>query len=70
MITLRDVSLRRGARLLLEGVTFTINPGEHVGLVGRNGAGKSSLFAMLAGRLHVDRGDVEIPPRWQLGEVA
>jgi len=70
VITLRDVSLRRGARLLLEGVTFTINPGEHVGLVGRNGAGKSSLFAMLAGRLHADRGDVEIPPRWQLGEVA
>ncbi len=70
MITLRDVALRRGARLLLEAVGFTVNPGEHVGLVGRNGAGKSSLFALLAGRLQADRGEVEIPPRWQIGEVA
>ena len=70
MITLRDIALRRGARLLLEGVGFTVNPGEHLGLVGRNGAGKSSLFALLAGRLQADRGEVEIPPRWQIGEVA
>ncbi|NLZ42548.1 MAG: ATP-binding cassette domain-containing protein, partial [Comamonadaceae bacterium] len=70
MIQLREVALRRGARLLFEGASFTVNPGEHVGLVGRNGSGKSSLFALLAGRLHADRGDVEIPPRWRLGEVA
>jgi ATP-binding cassette subfamily F protein 3 len=70
MIQLRNVSLRRGAKLLLEAATVTLNPGEHAGLVGRNGAGKSSLFALLAGRLHADRGDVEIPPRWQIGEVA
>jgi len=69
VITLRDVSLRRGAKLLLEGVSFAVNPGEHVGLVGRNGAGKSSLFALLAGRLHADRGEVEMPPRWRLAEV-
>ncbi|MFO1294667.1 MAG: ATP-binding cassette domain-containing protein [Rubrivivax sp.] len=70
MIQLREVALRRGARLLFEGASFTVNPGEHVGLVGRNGSGKSSLFALLAGRLHADRGDVDIPPRWRLGEVA
>jgi ATP-binding cassette subfamily F protein 3 len=70
MITLRNVTLRRGAKVLLEGAGFTLNPGEHAGLVGRNGAGKSSLFALLAGRLHADRGEVEMPPRWQIGEVA
>ena len=70
MITVRNVTLRRGVKVVLQGATFTLNPGEKVGLVGRNGAGKSSLFALLAGRLHADAGDVEMPPRWRLGEVA
>jgi ATPase subunit of ABC transporter with duplicated ATPase domains len=70
MITVRKLSLRRGARLVLQGAEFTLNPGEKASLVGRNGAGKSSLFSLLAGRLHADAGDVEIPPRWQIGEVA
>jgi len=70
MITVRNVTLRRGVKAVLRGATFTLNPGEKAGLVGRNGAGKSSLFALLAGRLHADAGDVEMPPRWRLGEVA
>ncbi|HEX4510071.1 MAG TPA: ATP-binding cassette domain-containing protein [Burkholderiaceae bacterium] len=70
MITLRNVQLRRGVKVVLEGATVTINPGEKVGLVGRNGAGKSSLFALLAGRLLADAGDFEFPARWRLGEVA
>ncbi len=70
MITVRNVTLRRGVKVVLQGATFTLNPGEKAGLVGRNGAGKSSLFALLAGRLHADAGDVEMPPRWRLGEVA
>jgi ATP-binding cassette subfamily F protein 3 len=70
MLQVRDVTLRRGAKVVLEGASFTLNPGENAGLVGRNGAGKSSLFALIAGRLHPDRGDVELPPRWQIGEVA
>ena len=70
MITVRNVTLRRGAKVVLQGATFTLNPGEKAGLVGRNGAGKSSLFALLAGRLHADAGDIEMPPRWRLGEVA
>ena len=70
MITVRNVTLRRGAKVVLQGTNFTLNPGENAGLVGRNGAGKSSLFALLAGRLHADTGDVEMPPRWRLGEVA
>ena len=70
MITLRNLTLRRGVKVVLDSATVTLNPGERIGLVGRNGAGKSSLFALLAGRLHADAGDFEIPPRWRMGEVA
>jgi ATP-binding cassette subfamily F protein 3 len=70
MITLRNLQLRRGSKIVLDGANVTLNPGEKVGLVGRNGAGKSSLFALLAGRLQADAGDFEMPPRWRLGEVA
>ena len=52
MIILRNITLRRSAKVLLDSVSVTINPGEHVGLIGRNGAGKSSLFALLNGSLH------------------
>jgi ATP-binding cassette, subfamily F, member 3 len=70
MITLRNITLRRGTKVVLQGANLTLQPGEKVGLIGRNGAGKSSLFAMLTNRLHADAGDVEIPPRWRVGEVA
>ncbi|HET9208268.1 MAG TPA: ATP-binding cassette domain-containing protein [Burkholderiaceae bacterium] len=70
MITLREVTLRRGAKVVLERTNLTVHAGEKVGLVGRNGAGKSSLFALLANRLHSDKGDVEVPSRWRVGEVA
>ncbi|MBL8331178.1 MAG: ATP-binding cassette domain-containing protein [Rubrivivax sp.] len=70
MITVRNLTLRRGAKVVLQGAEFTLNPGEKASLVGRNGAGKSSFFALMAGRLQADGGDVDMPPRWQLGEVA
>ncbi len=70
MIVLRDVTLRRGVKVVLSAASVTLQPGEKVGLVGRNGAGKSSLFSLLTGRLHADAGDVEWPPRWRLAEVA
>ena len=70
MITVRNVTLRRGTNVVLQSAGFVLNPGEKAGLVGRNGAGKSSLFALLAERLHADQGDVDLPPRWQIGEVA
>jgi ATP-binding cassette subfamily F protein 3 len=70
MITLRNITLRRGVKVVLQGANLTLQPGEKVGLIGRNGAGKSSLFAMLTNRLHADTGEVEIPPRWRVGEVA
>lgn len=50
MITVRDVELRAGARLLLSGLSFTVSPGDRIGLVGRNGAGKTTLMTALAGR--------------------
>ena len=70
MITLKNVTLRRGTKVVLDSVSATINPGEHVGLVGRNGAGKSSLFALLSGVLHEDGGDFSIPSQWRMGQVA
>ena len=70
MITLKNVTLRRSAKVLLNSVNATINPGEHVGLVGRNGAGKSSLFALFNGSLHEDGGDFHIPAQWRMAQVA
>ncbi len=70
MITLKNISLRRGTKVLLDGASVTLNPGEKIGLVGRNGAGKSSLFALFTGRLHEDAGEYFIPPQWRMGQVA
>ncbi|MBY0453292.1 MAG: ATP-binding cassette domain-containing protein [Burkholderiaceae bacterium] len=70
MITLKNVTLRRNVKVLLNSVNATINPGENVGLVGRNGAGKSSLFALLNGTLHEDGGDFYIPTQWRMAQVA
>ncbi len=70
MITLNNVSLRRGAKLLLDKATVTLNPGEKIGLVGRNGAGKSTLFALFNGSLHEDGGDFSMPKVWRMAQVA
>ena len=70
MITLKQISLRRGTKLLLDQASVTLNPGEKVGLVGRNGAGKSSLFALLNRSLQEDSGEFHIPTQWRMGQVA
>ena len=70
MIQLKNLTLRRGVKVVLQDASVTLNPGEKVGLVGRNGAGKSSLFSLIANRLQADAGDLEMPPTWRLGEVA
>ena len=70
MITLKNVTLRRSAKVLLDNASVTLNPGEKVGLVGRNGAGKSTLFALLNGSLHEDAGDFSIPAQWRMAQVA
>jgi len=70
MITLKNISLRRGAKILLDQTSVGLNPGEKVGLVGRNGAGKSSLFALLNKTLTEDSGEFDIPSQWRMGQVA
>ncbi len=75
MLSFQNVSLRRGVRLLLEGVDATIQPGERWGIVGRNGSGKSSLLALVLGLrdphgLHPDGGEVALPAGIVLAYVA
>ena len=70
MITIKNIVLRRGTKVLLDNASVTINPGEKVGLVGRNGAGKSSLFRLLDHSLHEDKGDFYVPPQWRMAQVA
>ncbi|EIJ47343.1 ABC transporter ATPase [Herbaspirillum sp. GW103] len=70
MIRFQQVSLQRGVKPLLENVDLTLNPGDKIGLIGANGAGKSSLFAMLRGELHADLGNIDYPARWRMAYVA
>lgn len=70
MITLQNVTLRRGSKVLLEKINWTIYHKQHIGLIGENGSGKSSLFAMLLGELHADVGDLEIPKNLRIAHVA
>jgi ATP-binding cassette subfamily F protein 3 len=70
MIRLSGLTLARAGRLLLEGVDLTLHAGRKVGVVGPNGCGKSSLFALLAGDLHPEAGDLELPPRLTIARVA
>ena len=70
MINLKNVTLRRGTKVLLDKASVTLNPGEKVGLVGRNGAGKSTLFALFNGGLTEDGGDFDMPRQWRMGQVA
>jgi ATP-binding cassette, subfamily F, member 3 len=70
MINLKNVTLRRGTKVLLDQASVTLNPGEKVGLVGRNGAGKSTLFALFNGTLHEDGGDFDMPKAWRMAQVA
>jgi ATP-binding cassette subfamily F protein 3 len=69
MIVLKNITLRRGTKIVLQDASVTLQPGEKVGLVGRNGAGKSSLFSLMTNRLQSDAGDASIPARWRVGEV-
>jgi len=70
VIRFSQLTLIRGAKPLLEAADAVINPGERVGLVGANGSGKSSLFALLRGELHADKGEVDFPAHWRIAQVA
>ena len=70
MLRIAQVTLRRGARVLLQDASMNVHPGQKVGLVGANGSGKSSLLALIRGELHADAGEVELPARWVLAHVA
>ncbi|ROV57388.1 ATP-binding cassette domain-containing protein [Neisseria chenwenguii] len=70
MIELKNLTLQRGLKVLLDKASTVINPGWRVGLIGKNGTGKSSLFALLKGGISADGGDVLIPKHWKLAAVA
>lgn len=70
MIQFKNITIARGIKVLIEKASLQLHPGHKVGLTGANGAGKSSLFAMLRGELEADKGDLEIPPNWVIGHVA
>lgn len=69
MIIFKNITLRRGPAPLIEGLDWSIFPGQRIGLVGANGAGKSSVFAMLLGELSPDRGELSIPKQWEIAHL-
>jgi ATP-binding cassette subfamily F protein 3 len=70
MITLKNVSLRRGTNLLLKDVNWTIYHKQRIGLIGENGSGKTSLFSLLLSQLEADTGEIDLPKRLKLVHVA
>ncbi|MEZ8105751.1 MULTISPECIES: ABC transporter ATP-binding protein [Vibrio] len=70
MITFSDIQLLRGGKPLLDQASATIHPGDKVGLVGKNGCGKSTLFALLKDELSIDAGTFHQPSHWELAWVA
>lgn len=70
MIEFNQVSLQRGIKPLLEKADLRIHDGQKLALIGANGAGKSSLFALLLGELGVDQGDLYLPTGWRIAHMA
>ncbi|MBM7037270.1 ABC transporter ATP-binding protein [Vibrio ulleungensis] len=70
MITFSNIQLLRGGKVLLDNATATIHPGDKVGLVGKNGCGKSTLFSLMKDELTIDGGDFSLPKHWELAWVA
>jgi ATP-binding cassette subfamily F protein 3 len=70
MIRFSQVTLRRGTKVLLESADVALNPGDRIGLIGANGSGKTSLFALLRDELHADKGEVDFPKQWRIAHVA
>ena len=70
MLALTKISLRRGRKVLIENASFQIHAGQRMGVIGANGCGKSSLFAMLLGELEPDDGDLALDPKDVIAHVA
>ena len=70
MLSLTEISVRIAGRLLIDHGSAQIVPGARVGFVGRNGVGKSTLFAAIRGELPIESGSIAIPPRWRVGSLA
>ncbi|WP_028136820.1 ABC-F family ATP-binding cassette domain-containing protein [Bradyrhizobium japonicum] len=70
MLSITDLSIRLAGRLLIDQSSVQITPGSRVGLVGRNGTGKSTLFKVIRGELAAEHGTVTLPPRWRIGSLA
>ncbi|MBR0827983.1 ABC-F family ATP-binding cassette domain-containing protein [Bradyrhizobium manausense] len=70
MLSITDLSVRLAGRLLIDQSSVQIAPGSRVGLVGRNGTGKSTLFKVIRGELAAESGSVTLPPRWRVGSLA
>ncbi|WP_339386976.1 ABC transporter ATP-binding protein [Vibrio caribbeanicus] len=70
MITFSSIQLLRGGKPLLEQASATIHPGDKIGLVGKNGCGKSTLFALIKDELSIDAGSFTKPAHWELAWVA
>ncbi len=70
MLVISDLSLRIAGRLLIDHASAQIVPGARVGLVGRNGTGKSTLFRAIRGEIATESGTILIPPRWRIGSLA
>src|ERR1700744_4479053 len=70
MLSVQDISIRLAGRLLIDNSSVQIAPGARVGLVGRNGTGKSTLFRAIRGELAAESGMITLPPRWRVGSLA
>ena len=70
MLSISDISIRLAGRLLIDRSTVQIIPGARVGLVGRNGTGKSTLFRAIRGELATESGSITVPSRWRVGSLA
>lgn len=70
MLAITDLSIRLAGRLLVDESSVQITPGSRVGMVGRNGTGKSTLFKVIRGELAAEHGSVTLPPRWRVGSLA
>ena len=70
VLSLTNISLRRGRNVLIESASFQVHAGQRMGVIGANGSGKSSLFAMLLGELEADDGELKLDPRDQIAHVA